>query len=435
MSQVQVPGQRQLQKLALTQTLRQSIQVLQMGTLQLAMYIQKRSLDNPLMSVESHIELPIGNLDNTHSFDFERYQGKQHNENLYDYLKSQLSMTQRDTFLRMITQKLVDSLDERGYLSDFDAQKFCKDYGIRMFELEDAIAILQQLDPPGIGARSLQECLSLQLDKEHYPIAFRIVDEFFEQLIGGQVSELPKLMNVSGKTIKEALDQIKSLSTRPAEQIGFSEIQVVVPDLVMSGQESDYQLVLSKFSHLSVMIDQQSNKYIKAHQTSDIAEYIQEQATEVKALSEALIRRERTLMRVGQAIVRVQKEYLLGHHERIEPLQMNDLAERLNLSQATISRTVHDKYLQTPIGVIALRDLFTVRAKILVSGKRINKEMLLIKKLIESENPSRPLGDANLQTKLESEFDVSISRRTVSKYREQLNIPDSRTRKRMIASK
>lgn len=434
MSQVQVPGQIQLQKLALTQTLRQSIQVLQMGTLQLAVYIQKCSLDNPLMSVESHIELPIGNLESMRSFDFERYQDKQH-ENLYDYLKAQLSMTQRDTFLRMITQKLIDALDERGYLSDFDAKKFCKDYGIQMVELEDAITILQQLDPPGIGARSLQECLSLQLDKQHYPIAFRIVDDFFEQLIGSRVSELSKLMNVSRETIREAFDQIKRLSARPAEQIGFSESQVVIPDLVMSGQESDYQLVLSKFSRLSVTIDKQSSKYIRAHKTADITEYIQNQASEVKALSEALIKRERTLMRVGKAIVHVQKEYLLGHHNQIEPLQMSDLAERLSLSQATVSRTVHDKYLQTPIGVIALRDLFTVRAKILVSGKRINKEMLLIKKLIESENPSRPLGDAKLQTKLELEFDVSISRRTVSKYRELLNIPDSRTRKRMITSK
>jgi RNA polymerase sigma-54 factor len=300
-------------------------------------------------------------------------------------------------------------------------------------QLEEALHLVQKLDPPGVGARDLRECLLLQLTPEtpHRDVLRALITNHLEDI---QHNRLPAIQRRTGydlPTIKEAIDALKHLNPRPGAQFTADNIPYVVPDiLVERTEDGEYTVRLLDDWLPSIYI---SRRYVDLYREKGAdpktKEYLKRKIQAAQWLQESIEQRRSTLEKVTRAIIAHQRAFLDKGPEHIQPLKMQQIADQVGVHVTTVSRAVDDKWVQTPRGIFPLKRFFGGGTQT-ASGEEVAWETIKQKLLevIDQEDKSNPLSDEDLVAKL-NEAGYPVARRTVTKYRKMLNIPSSRQRK------
>ncbi len=353
----------------------------------------------------------------------------------HDGLTEQLGFFDCDPTLRKLAEYIIYNLDDNGYLK-LDLHEILRDSEgeATLAQAEEALQLVQKLDPPGVGARDLRECLLLQLTPETpcYDILRTLISNHLDDLQHNRLPAIEKRTGFSIETIKEALEHLRRLNPKPGAAYGAdSGNQYVVPDLIVEPIETggyDVRLVDEHTPNLS--ISRYYQKQLRNKQTDPAArEFIQKRIQSARWLIESIEQRRNTLLKVARAIVDHQKVFLDKGPEFIEPLKMQQIADRVGVHVTTVSRAVDDKWVQTPRGIFPLKRFFgggtTTADGDEIAWDTIKQKLL---EIIAKEDKQNPLSDEEIVDEMERQG-LKVARRTVTKYRQALNIPSSRQRK------
>lgn len=360
-------------------------------------------------------------------------------ESLRDHLAWQLNLTQLSPRDRLIGEALIDAIDEDGYLrTSFDdiVATLAPDLVCSHDEVLAVLHRIQHMDPLGVGARDLRECLLLQLgvleeDTPGRALAERMVVELIESLprLGGD--KLAEALGCPREDADEALALLRSLDPHPGTRIGgLPHDTYVAPDCVISRDEGVWKvsLVEGPLSRLGI---HRGYEAMIRHASAADAGYLRGRLQEARWLLRNLQQRGETLLKVTNCLVRQQSGFLEFGPQALRPLTLREVAAEIGMHESTVSRAVSRKYVHTPRGTLPLRDFFASGVSTDTGGQASSTAIQqMILRLVEAENPGKPLSDARLTEALKA-AGVMVARRTVSKYREALNIPSSHERVRL----
>jgi RNA polymerase sigma-54 factor len=353
----------------------------------------------------------------------------------HDDLTEQLGFFDCDETVRKLAEYIIYNLEDSGYLK-LSLHDVVRDFGGQAApeEAEEALRLVQKLDPPGIAARDLRECLLLQLTPESpsYEILRTLISHHLDDLQHNRLPAIEKKTGYSLETIKEAIEHLRRLNPKPGASFAAdSGTQYVVPDLIVEPNDQggyDVRLVDEHTPHLS--ISRYYQKQLRNKQTDPAArEFIQKRIQSARWLIESIEQRRNTLLKVARAIVEHQKIFLDKGPEFIEPLKMQQIADRVGVHVTTVSRAVDDKWVQTPRGIFPLKRFFgggtTTADGEEIAWDTIKQKLL---EIIAKEDKQSPLSDEEVVDEMERQG-LKVARRTVTKYRQALNIPSSRQRR------
>jgi RNA polymerase sigma-54 factor len=370
----------------------------------------------------------------------------------HDLLRNQLQMRDLDERQMNIASFLIGNFDDSGYLhrdltSLVDDFAFTQNIMTDEKEIESVLKVIQSFDPPGVGARDLQECLLIQLDKKDtkepvIKLARLIINRFFIEFTKKHYNKIIKRANTDEEQLKLAMDEILKLNPKPGNSLSES-IRVnyaIIPDFTITIESGEPQLSLNSRNAPELQVSPQYREMMEAYtankkRTSKDKEailFIKQKLDSAKWFIDAIKQRQQTLYLTMRAIMDYQKAYFVeGDETLLKPMILKDIAEIVNMDISTISRVVNSKYVQTPFGTFLLKSFFsesiTTDSGEEVSTREVKKILL---DCIEDENKKKPLTDERLSQILR-EKGYNIARRTVAKYREQLNIPVARLRKEL----
>lgn len=361
-----------------------------------------------------------------------------HAESLHDHLSWQLHLTRLSPRDQRIGAALIDAIDDDGYLReslDNIADTLRPEINVGATEVGTVLHQIQRFDPLGVGARDLRECLQLQLEalSEDTPgkaEALRIVGEALERLPKLGVDGLAAELGLSVETAANGLHLVRSLDPRPGSQLGgMSADTYITPDCVIWRHNGMWRAGLAG-SHTRLTIHRGYEGMIQHANGSDAA-YLRGRLQEARWLLKHLEARGETLLKVVRCLIRQQSGYLEFGEQALRPLTLREVAAEVGLHESTVSRAIARKYALTPRGTLPLRSFFASGIGTEGGGEASSTAIQsMIKRLIEAENPRKPLSDAKLADTLKASG-VPVARRTVAKYREAMNIPASHERVRM----
>ncbi len=432
----------QKQKLSLTPRMRQSLEYLQVSLIELDEMLREEALSNPLLIVRSPSfegAPPVRRRESSalrsqaawdrsgQEMDpLDRYV---RDATFQEHLEEQLGQFPGlDREMLWICRYLVGCLDERGYL-DCALEELEEEIHIPYERLEQALFVIQMLDPPGVGARSLSECLTLQLAQgDHFDeLTLHIIQSGLESLAKGDRRGLCKRFSAEPGAVAAACDTIRSLSPIPSRGFrGREQVPYVVPDALISRQGGKLTVELDHAAMPQVEIDLEYAGGLADPSDQEVQRYIQEHTAKARQLIGCVDGRYRTLLRLLHVVTALQRDLFLGGDLR--PMTMQQVAGEMGLNVSTVSRAVKDKWICFEGRCFPLRELFT--AAVPVSEEGISAQMVKrqIWELIREEDRSSPLSDEQIRAALEREG-IQVSRRAVAKYRSQLQIPASSMRR------
>lgn len=470
MKQSLTQGLTQIQKLSPLHI--QTIKLLEMTTLELEQRIKREIEENPVIdevistdedgeeSQSRDISLSeYGADDPTPSYKTRiNNQGKDIRpeyvtisvkESFIDSLNKQLGYYDMDEKSLAIARFLIGMLDSGGYLRDdlsslVDRISFRLNIDTNEKELEQILSVIQTFDPVGIGARNLQECLLLQLRARkvtpEQQNAISIIEDCFPEFEKMHYDKIKSKLSISQEDLKLAIDEIRKLNPTPGGQIDESyadRAQQIVPDFYLDCVDGNLELSMPRFSIPELRVNQRyADMLLKSSRTSaagkEAAAFVKQKLDSAKWFIEAIKQRQNTLMNTVNAIIDYQRDYFMeGDITKLRPMVLKNIAEKTNLDISTISRVVSSKYIQTHFGIFKLNYFFSEG---LITEDGIEVSTLVVKSFlidaINKEDKSKPLTDDELVGVL-GESGFKIARRTIAKYREQLNIPISRLRKQL----
>ncbi len=375
-------------------------------------------------------------------------------KSLQEFLCEQLGYKNLSDREMAIAKYLVGSIDEDGYLrrdteSISDDMAFTMGLEVPVAELEKVLRTIHDLEPTGIGARDLQECLLLQIEQYSAPssaqrIARKILTSYFDEFVKKHYEKLIARLQISEDKFREAIDEIKRLSPKPGNlynEGGSEAAPYITPDFILDNNDGVFDLSMNSYNIPEVKVNRRYMEMIRDMVGSDgrvkeadreALQFVKSKIDSAKWFISAIKQRHDTLMRTMQAILDYQHDYFLdGDKSRLRPMILKDIAERTELDVSTISRVVNSKYVQTQFGIILLKSLFS-EAMQTDSGEEVSSYEIknLLQKCIDEENKRKPLTDEVLMEMLNSKG-YHIARRTVAKYREMLDIPVARLRKQI----
>ncbi|WRP06078.1 RNA polymerase factor sigma-54 [Rossellomorea aquimaris] len=436
--------QNQQLKLQMTQQLSQAITILQYSTMELNAYLEAKQLENPLIQLEPPKQ---DHLHQREPHTFKRNAGKNENtvdwyeyvsvpkKSLADALSVQLNLKSLTSSGRKIMEELIYSLDDNGYLR-VDEESFIHKHSLEMVQLENYINKVQELEPAGIGARSLQECISLQLQRKANvpPLVTMIVDNHFQDFAEKKWKAIAKDLSVELKDIQQAADFIQHCNPRPGSKYSQHIAEYIIPELVVKVIDGHTVAVsLYDGTTINVTYNEEYTDFLEHHPDKEVQSYLQEKEQDFQWLLQSLRQRKQTILKVGKMLAEKQKSFFLKGPSAIQPLTLKQVADEIDVHESTISRAVKGKYMQTPYGIYELKYFFTSAIK---SVKHEDSEKAsatsvknVLQKLIDEEDKKKPLSDQKIvNLLLDKGYDVS--RRTIAKYRDQLGIASSTMRKR-----
>lgn len=373
---------------------------------------------------------------------------------LQEYLMEQLRYRNLSDNERKVAEFLVGSIDEDGYLrrdmesiSDDIAFSVGLEYSVA--ELERLLSIIHQLEPAGIGARNLQECLLLQMKQRRIDtpakrMALKILSSYFEEFVKKHYEKLIARLGTNEDDFREAIEEIKHLSPKPGNLYSDSSLDAapyIIPDFTIDYHDGQFDLALNSYNIPEVKINRRYVDMMRTMVASDgfisekdkeAVQFVKSKIDSAKWFISAIKQRHDTLMRTMQEILNFQKEYFKdGDKSKLRPMILKDIADRAGLDVSTISRVVNSKYAQTHFGIILLKSLFS-EAMQTDSGEIVSSYEIknILQKCIDEEDKRHPLTDETLMNILNSKG-YCIARRTVAKYREMLDIPVARLRKQI----
>jgi RNA polymerase sigma-54 factor len=353
----------------------------------------------------------------------------------HDDLADQLCFFVCEPTVRDLADYIIHNLDEMG-LFKLDLQDVVRDFNgqATLEQAEEALKLVQRLDPPGIGARDLRECLLLQLtpDMPYYDVIRTLIAEYFDDLGHNRLPSIVKKSGIPLEQITAAVEHLKRLNLRPAAAFDSESPHYVVPDLIVDlNDQATYDVRLSDENAPRLTISRDYQKLLRSKETDQATrEYIQKKIQSARWLIESIEQRRSTLLKVARAIIEYQRAFLDKGPEFIEPLKMQQIAEKVGVHVTTVSRAVDDKWVQTPRGIFPLKRFFgggTTNADgDEVAWDTIKQKLL---EIIAKEDKQIPLSDDEIVDEMGRQG-IKVARRTVTKYRQNLLIPSSRQRKK-----
>lgn len=454
------------QQLTMTPQLQQAIRLLQLPVMELQTQIHQAldenvmlELDEPEYPVDGEAELAPETQDdrdeiavaveaewadrqtteaNTGPSNFEP-RGQQEfadlsGETLRDHLIWQLELEHLDTRARTIGHALVDAVNEDGYLTDdLDEVRSTlqPDIDCTIEEIETILALIQRFDPTGVAARSVSECVRLQLaqlapDTSGLSLAIRVATDCLELVAEHQFSTLRRRLNVSDEELHDSIALVRACHPRPGAAIYAPASDYVIPDVYVRHVDDSWTVELNQSMAPRLRVNQ---SYANSLGRAGDYDVLRSQLQEARWLIRSLEIRNETLLKVALTIVQRQKEFLEHGEEHMRPMVLKDIAEAISMHESTVSRVTTNKYMHTPRGIIEFRYFFSSHLASADGEQSSTAVRAKIKKLIGAEQPGKPLSDNQL-AKMLSEQGITVARRTVAKYREGMNIPSSSERRR-----
>jgi RNA polymerase sigma-54 factor len=358
-------------------------------------------------------------------------------QSLHEYLTEQWGLVDAKESVKKAGNAIIDYIDDRGYLSVRLEQLHNKDKNdFTMDDLNVALVLVQKLEPAGVGARDLRECLLIQAAQSNEDMSFesRLISDYMDELLENHLPEIAKKMNCSIETINQAIEHLSKLDTSPGLQIGRDQNHPITPDVIVespdNGDEYSVRLTDSDLPHLRV-----NNYYAKMSKDSTVSEktrkFLQDNMRSAQWIMDAIEQRNNTLLKVAKAVVKHQKDFFEKGQLHLRPLPMSKVAEEVGVHLATVSRAVAGKYIQCNWGILPLRKFFCGGRQD-VNGEARSWEAIRAKlqQIIDEEDKTKPLSDDQIRKKLAKAGIENLARRTVAKYRKLLNIPAARFRKK-----
>ena len=366
-----------------------------------------------------------------------------------EYLLNQLNTLRLNDDEAKIAEFLVGSIDNSGYLRQntdeiIDDLAFTQNIDVSIEKLKKILSIVQQLDPPGVGAQSLQECLILQLKRKpsnkQINLATNIIENSFDQFSKKHFNKLIVKYDINENELKAAIIEIEKLNPKPGNSFSNYEkpIEQIIPDFKIEISNNSLVLTLNNRNNPVLKISNHYNEMLKGYKLDknktksqrEAVQFIKQKLDSAKWFIDAVKQRQETLYVTMSAIMEYQEEYFLsGDEKQMKPMILKDIAEKIEMDISTISRVANSKYVDTPYGTKLLKEFFS-ESMTTQSGEEISTIEIkkILETIIEKENKRAPQTDEKL-VKLLQEKGYKIARRTVAKYREQLNIPVARLRK------
>ena len=351
--------------------------------------------------------------------------------NLADHLIEQLRFMDATHELRNAIEVVANALDRRGYLVDALDELFQPD---DMSVAEQAWELIRSCDPAGIGAKDLADCLVLQLEREPGDNSFeiRLVEEYLDDLLRNRLPVIATALGVDVESVQEGLEIIKRLDPQPGLPYASGGNQYVIPDVVVERNEANEWVVSVPDSRLPKVEINDAYYQLADSGAGDNRErnYLKEKIAGARFIIDAVAQRKRTLLKIATEIIKYQQAFLEQGVEHLRPLMRQDIADKIGMHVATVSRAVKDKYIQTPAGIIPLSQFFSggIATQDGSEAESSRSVKLKIKKMIEEEDKKKPLSDQAIADILAKEG-LDISRRTVTKYRIADGIPSTRQRR------
>jgi RNA polymerase sigma-54 factor len=351
---------------------------------------------------------------------------------LGDHLRSQLSVSLISDEIRHAAESIIGNLDEDGYVSA-SLEEIAAAGEHKAEHVEEALRVVQSLDPAGVGARNLKECLLLQIESINGKggVAWQIVSNHLRLLETRQYKEIAKLMGRPLDHVEIAVKMIHHLNPRPGLRYSGVGARVVEPDVYFIKDGDDYIIQMNDEEVPQLRLNAQYRKMLDRDNgaTKEVRDYVRERYTSAIQLMKNIEQRKQTILKVCQAIVRRQMDFLGQGLDHLKPMMIKEVAEEVGVHPSTVSRAVANKYVHTPQGVFELRYFFSEA----VQGPSGSGTPLLllkrkVKKMIEEEDRTRPLTDEQITALLQAEG-IDVTRRTVAKYREDMKIPSTHQRR------
>ena len=449
----------------LSQRMIQSAEILQMTSQELNTYINELALENPVIDI---VEPPtaqeqresIEQQEWLNSFNEENYYlyQRQNNdddydfksswnintddgETLQDYLWSQLiteNFTDQET---EIIKFMLECLDNKGYLEE-SIETIASYFGTDTELVEDLLSDLQALDPSGVCARSLEECLKLQLERRNMltPVLESIIDNCLEMVARNQIPAIARKLRLSPAETAGYCQIIKSLNPKPG--VSFSsrdQLRYIIPDVTIVKFKDHFDILLNESMYPTIELNSYYRQMNQNPESSELKEYLGNKIRQAEWVKQCVTQRGKTLMQVSRAILEHQEEFFTFGPAHLSPLWLADIAQELDIHESTVSRAVSKKYLQCSWGVYPMNYFFSRSVAVQESSGNENGAQSVtaadikrvLREIIEEENKKKPYSDRLLGEKL-AERGISISRRTVAKYREEEGIADASGRKAYV---
>ncbi|MBK7142486.1 MAG: RNA polymerase factor sigma-54 [bacterium] len=354
-------------------------------------------------------------------------------DNLYAHLGEQLSFLKLSEEQQLIGEYIIGNISPDGYLS-ISVGEMAAELGLTEDKILDVLKLIQRFDPIGVGSRDLRESLMIQLREKalENTLAYRIVDEHLRDLEKKSMLQLAKMLSVPFEKIQKAMETIKSLSPTPAHGRFDTAAMPVVPDLIIERIGEEYVVLHNDRNVPRLRINSGYKDLIKRGNSTDknTKEYVKQKLEQARWLLNAINQRRSTMIRVMEAIIEEQHEFFEKGPAFLRPLIMDDIAQKVEMNVATISRVSSGKYVQTPLGVFEIKYFFNAGIAN-EDGEDLSKRSIKqrIEEIIRAESAEHPLSDQDIFKMLQGEK-IKLARRTVTKYREELKIKPARFRKR-----
>jgi RNA polymerase sigma-54 factor len=470
---------RQSQRVVMTPLLQQAIQLLQLSTLELQEVVQKELLENPLLeevpTETENAEAPAAaatpdapaptpvepapiepsptseRQTDDLPFDLTAVMFDDHEErslvaqedredlpfenivrsvgSLTDHLDEQLRFTIEDPLHRRIGGEIIGNLDEDGYLRA-ELSEIAERCQTTVDQVEKVLALIQAFDPPGVAARTIQECLLIQLrtDPNPDPVSVEIVEQHFDELSRRRYPDIARALKLPLDRIMESVEEIMGLEPKPGRRFGGNDSRYIVPDVVVHKMGSEYVVVLNEDGIPRLRVNSLYRSLLRSS-GDDARAYVEQKLRSAVWLIKSVDQRQRTLRKVTQSIVKFQRDFLDKGLPCLRPLSLRDVGEDIGMHESTISRVTTNKYVETPQGLFELKFFFHSG---IASGDGEMVSSVSVKKMIQdllaNEDPAKPLSDQEVAQILKGRG-LTIARRTVAKYREELGLLPSHQRR------
>ncbi len=468
----------QTQKLVMTPELIQAIQILQFNTQELDSYVQEQLLTNPVLeqgpaSAEgppdqqgtgrdgADASAEQGGSDGDMDIDWKEYlkerqyddisyhqweyKDSEEKENSYEqYTTADVTLPEHLMFqfqfaavkkgCRNVGRYIIESLDENGYMT-LTVEEISRAMNVPEDKVREVLDIIHTFDPAGVGARDLKECLKIQMEQkglldEAYE---KVLDQHLEDLAANRLGVISKSMGITVKEVQKMADVIKRLEPKPGRQFASqTDTRYIVPDVLVERVDDEYLITVNDSSSPHLMVSPYYEKLLnEAEEDSNLSKYLTDRLNSALWLIKSIDQRKQTIYNVVEAVVKYQKEFFDKGSKYLKTLTLKQIAEEVGIHESTVSRSINGKYLQSPRGVFEIKYFFSGGVTGGQDGEGISSKSIksFIKEMVEGEDPTSPYSDQDMVNLLK-EKGIDISRRTVAKYRDEMQILSSSKRRR-----
>jgi RNA polymerase sigma-54 factor len=435
---------QQEQKLIMTQELQLAVKILQLTSYELNEYIEEQLIENPMLESEEkdredeyqRFQNLVSYADNDKDFYYDNSEDEDvspinyvsQTKSLWDHLREQLSFIPISLKYKEVGEYIIDNVDEHGYLT-VDRESISQKYKITVDEVENIINLIQGFEPAGICARNIHECLLIQVKSKglHDEIIQNIINNMLEDVARGKISNISKENNISTEAAQEYVNIIKSLDPKPGIRFSNETTRYITPDVIVEKIDNKYVVSINDEFVPRIKINNTYKRILKDKDSSGY-NFVKERLNSAIWLIRSIEQRMSTIKRVVESIIKHQMVFF-EKDEDLRPLTLKQIAHETDLHESTISRAIKGKYVQTPKGLFEIKNFF-IRGIQNQSGEEVGtlKIKQRIKQIVDGEEKSKPYSDQQIADMLCKEG-FNISRRTVTKYREETDIVTSSKRK------